>query len=192
MVLIGIDPYPYVSWIWLDPWLKHIRWRWDPVRWGGCCVHAKLPGLGHRYFKDEIHPALKHSVGRLSRVGIPAISVDGASRLLGMVRLMALDLPQKLTWLKLQAQLGPTDVEIEKMVQNKRSCCLLPQLCSQIGETNSAFSIWKIQSSLPFSWFSGYCFAFRCVGLWAWQMPLASEKKALFVGPLTMDVVVSL
>lgn len=29
---------------------------------GGCCVHAKLPGLGHRYFKDEIHPALKHSV----------------------------------------------------------------------------------------------------------------------------------
>eukprot|EP00913_Durusdinium_trenchii_P014024 g13169.t1 len=36
---------------------------------GGCCVHAKLPGLGHRYFKDcggewrdEIHPKLKHSV----------------------------------------------------------------------------------------------------------------------------------
>eukprot|EP00930_Biecheleria_cincta_P046194 TRINITY_DN31865_c0_g1_i1.p1 TRINITY_DN31865_c0_g1~~TRINITY_DN31865_c0_g1_i1.p1 ORF type:complete len:433 (-),score=67.17 TRINITY_DN31865_c0_g1_i1:85-1359(-) len=29
---------------------------------GGCCVHAKLPGLGHRFFKDEIHPGLKHSV----------------------------------------------------------------------------------------------------------------------------------
>lgn len=29
---------------------------------GGCCVHAKLPGLGHRFFKDEIHPALKHNV----------------------------------------------------------------------------------------------------------------------------------
>eukprot|EP00434_Breviolum_minutum_P012264 symbB.v1.2.010811.t1/scaffold712.1/size170421/10 len=29
---------------------------------GGCCVHAKLPGLGHRYFKDEIHPGLKHNV----------------------------------------------------------------------------------------------------------------------------------
>eukprot|EP00439_Symbiodinium_sp_Y106_P016061 s4031_g2.t1 len=29
---------------------------------GGCCVHAKLPGIGHRFFKDEIHPALKHNV----------------------------------------------------------------------------------------------------------------------------------
>jgi len=29
---------------------------------GGCCVHAKLPGLGQRFFKDEIHPALKHNV----------------------------------------------------------------------------------------------------------------------------------
>lgn len=28
---------------------------------GGCCVHAKLPGLGQRFFKDEISPALKHS-----------------------------------------------------------------------------------------------------------------------------------
>ena len=64
----------------------------SPAGRGGCCVHAKLPGLGHRYFKDEIHPALKHSVGRPSFqlgsnfVGIPAIPVDiGASRLPGMV-----------------------------------------------------------------------------------------------------------
>lgn len=29
---------------------------------GGCCVHAKLPGLGHRFFKDEISPTMKHSL----------------------------------------------------------------------------------------------------------------------------------